>query len=248
MPEDHTNPQTDFYSVLLRFEEECRIRTANGLADFPPEVGESLSVQLKLLEHLYRFSSCYWGCHGREHVFEYLGGRCVSSLVAAGRLSAIGYYDECLLLVRSVGEIANLLNLFLCDNTHLRQWFDNTELDRRRNYKPYKVREMLAEKQWFIPFSDEHYGRLCEQYVHPNPDTKPQAHDDGDRPVLGAHYQGKGYLTAHWESCWALCAVSGPIAKLAIFPEPQAKQMVEWTVKLFEFCLPQIPEQGTNDI
>lgn len=241
MPENHTTSETDFYSVLAAFEDQCRTETGNDLPNLPSEVLESLTIHLNLLEHLYRFGCCFWGCHGKEHVFEHLGGRCVSSLIAAGRLTQIGYYDECLSLVRSVGEIANLLNLFWCDNSHIRTWLDSTDCERRRNYKPYKVRQLLADNEWLVPFSDEHYGRLCEQYVHPNPDTKPQAHNDDGRPILGALYQREGFLTAHWESCWALCAVAGPIAKLAIFPESQAKQMVEWTVELSELSLPQIP-------
>lgn len=237
-------PDSDLHQRLSHFETACQKDTVADLANLLPEVKSSIQQQTLLLEQLYRFSCCFWGCHGKEHVFEHLAGRCVSSLVAADRLASTGYYDECLSLVRSVGEIANLLNLFWVDNSKIRQWLDSSGRERRREFKPCKVRKALAEKDWLIPFTDDHYGRLCEKYVHPTPNTKPQAHNDVNRPILGAHYQRNGFVTSHWESCWALSVVAGPIAKLAHFPESEAKKMVEWTAELFELSCVHIDEGG----
>lgn len=163
-----------------------------------------------------------------------MAGRCVSNLASAWRLAETGYYDEALSLVRSVGEIASLLNWFWCDNREVRNWLDLSERERRKRYQPAEVRDQLRRLNWLVPFDDEHYGRLCELAVHPTPETKPNAHRDSQRPVVGAYFQAAGFSLAVWELCWALTVVAGPIAKLAIFPESEAKAMVEVTAALFE--------------
>ena len=148
---------------VSHFESLCRKHTESDIGTLPSVVADSIRQKSRLLEHLYRFSCCYWGCHGREHVFEHLAGRCVSSLIAAERLTTMGYYDECMSLIRSVGEIANLLNMFMFDHTKIRQWLDCSEKERRREFKPYKVREFLEKDDFLVPFTGDHYGRLCER-------------------------------------------------------------------------------------
>jgi hypothetical protein len=128
------------------------------------------------------------------------------------------------------------LNWFWCDSSEIRKWLDLPERERRKRYRPVAVRDELQRLNWMVPFDDAHYGRLCELAVHPTPDTKPNAHQDSKRPVVGAHFQQKGFVFATWELCWALTVVAGPIAKLAIFPESEAKAMVEATVPLFDMA------------
>lgn len=230
---------------IRQFEQQCHADTQAFLAGAPADLKCAVNTFDDLFQRLYRLSCCFWGCHGKEHVFEYLSGRCVSSLTAGRRLAETGYYDESLSLVRSIGEVANLLNLFWRDNGEIRKWLDFPDRERRNRFSPVAVRRRLEELQWLIPFDDEHYKRLCELAVHPTPQTRPNAHQDVHRPVLGAYFQPNGFVFVTWELCWALAAVSGPIAKLAIFPETEARQMAEATVKLFELALTHI--SGSQD-
>lgn len=224
------------FNQLHEFEQRCREDTRAFLSSAPDDLTAALSQFDDLFRRLYLFSCCHWGCHGKEHVFEHLAGRCVSSLASGWRLAESGYYDEALSLVRSVGEISNLLNLFWCDNREVRNWLDLPERERRERYRPAEVRNQLRQRNWLIPFDDAHYRRLCELAVHPTPETKPNAHQNSQRPVVGACFQAEGFSLATWELCWALALVAGPVAKLASFPESEAKAIVEVTVLLFELA------------
>lgn len=228
------------YDLLYEIEDKCK---KEALSD------DKVSTELRaaqilfdaLVDHLYRFSSCHWGCHEKEHVLEYLGGRTVSSLLSAKRLNETGYYDEALTLVRNVGEIANLLNLFWSNVDLMRDWIDSAERVRRREFRPAAVRKKLLAAKVLIPFSDAHYSRLCE-LVHVGPATRPQSHNSKREPTLGAVYRRDEYMIGQWEIIWAICAVSGPIAKLAIFPREEAKRMVEMTIDLAELVFIHHPQ------
>jgi len=147
-----------------------------------------------------------------------------------------GYYDEALSLVRSVGEIGNLLNLFWADSTLIRSWLDGDSKHRQKEFSPVGVRKRLEAFHWLVTFDEQHYKSLCELVVHPTPTSRPNAHENSKRPVLGAFFQASGFLKASWELYWSLAVVSGPIAKLALMPLEEAKKMVELTVPLFEIA------------
>ena len=221
-------------ATLKPFEDACQEQSRQYLVSAPNEFRTATEGYDALLQHLYLFSCCYWGCHGKEHTFEYLGGRCFSHLVSSYQLILSGYYDESMSLIRSVGEIANLLNLFWVENSAVREWLDIPEKQRGKNFSPFAVRKRLEAHDWLIPFDEDHYKRLCETVVHPTPNTRPNAHNNRKQPVLGAYFQAEGFETASWELFWALTAVAGPTAKLAIFPQKQAEKMVELTIPLFE--------------
>jgi hypothetical protein len=231
-----------FTDKLRQFEEVCKQDTATYLASCPGDVRAAHEAFHPLLEHLYKFACCHWGCHGKEHVYEYLAGRTVSNLISAYGLTERGYYDEALSLVRSVGEIANLLNLFWVDQKNIRVWLDSNRTERRAKFDPYHVRIELKNLNHLIPFDEAHYKRLCELAVHPTPATRPNAYHDKDKPILGAYFQPEGFCAAFWEMSWALAVVAGPVSKLALFPKSQAEKMVELTVQLFELAAAHISE------
>jgi hypothetical protein len=153
-----------------------------------------------------------------------------------------GYYDEALSLVRSVGEIANLLNLFWANQISIRAWLDSSQTERRERFAPYRVRKELENLKQLIPFDDAHYKRLCELAVHPVPETRPNAYHNERRPILGSYFQPEGFSPVVWEMCWALAVVAGPVAKLALFPQSQAEKMVELTIPLFELAAENISQ------
>jgi hypothetical protein len=231
---------------LQSFEQDCLRQSERYLTESAAPFAEATRNFDALLQQVYLFSCCFWGCHGKEHVFEHLAGRTVSHAIASHRLIVTGYYDEALSLIRNVGEIANLLNLFWVDNTSIRSWLDGDDKHRRKEFSPVAVRTKLENLKWMVPFDDQHYKRLCELVVHPTRTSRPNAHQDGRRPVLGAYFQPAGFLRASWELYWSLAVVAGPVAKVAIMPQEQGEKMVEVTIPLFELAADHLNEQTSG--
>jgi hypothetical protein len=100
---------SDFLRVSARHQDRYAAESSRQLARLGREVRETYDNLGTLLLVLDRFASCFWGCHGKEHVIEYLVGRSVSCARAALRLIEVGHYDEALALTRSIAEIGNLL-------------------------------------------------------------------------------------------------------------------------------------------
>ena len=142
-----------------------------------PQCIRELGTVLSLLD---RLASCFWGCSKGDHVIEYLAGRAGSFARAALRLTRLGFYDEALVLVRSIGEISNLLVLD----------------QRRKEFDPVKVRIALEKMGKPIPMSRDKYARLCEKVAHVTPETKPQNYNVHGHPVAAGYFQEAGVLVA----------------------------------------------------
>jgi hypothetical protein len=230
-----------FIDSIQLFENACAETTRSHL-ESQNELLLARSQYDELFKQLYHFSCCHWGCHGKEHIFERLAGKCVNNLSLSYRAIEYGYYDEALSLVRSVGEIANLLNLFWRENSHIRLWLDADERTRIRKYGPAAVRKLLEAADGLVPFNQAHYQYLCETAVHPTPHSKPNAYSDLQQPILGVVFQESGFRIAFWNICWALSVVSGPISKIAVFDRKQADRMVDLTVPLFKSAILHVPQ------
>lgn len=222
-------PEGEEYWVRTRqLENSCERNTlTSALAE--SEVAVRLGTVVSLL---YRLASCYWGCHGREHVFEYLSGRTCTSAHSAFRLCSFGYYDEALALTRNIAEIGNLTHLFFEDNSHIRGWLDATDKERKAKYSPVQVRKSLEALNSVIPTDQDRYSWLCEIGTHITPKTLPQAHNPDRRPILGKVFQREGFETAIDGLAWSVCTVSGPMAKLAILEHSPAERLFEETMAL----------------
>ena len=230
---------------LQRFETECEAATLTYIDGKPVEYGKPWRNHQKLFGHLYLVSCCHWGCHGKEHVFEHLAGRTVTNASVALRSLFHGYYDEALALVRNIGEIANLLNLFWCDGDRTREWLDANEGTRRQTFSPGGIRGMLRDNNALVPFDDDHYGFLCRTAVHPVPHQAPNTYSEHGRPVLGAVFQERGFSLSFWNLLWATAMVCGPLAKIAILDRSRAEELVELTKPVVEASSPNVP--GTSD-
>ena len=223
-------------SDLKAFESECEKESLRFIQNDETRTVAWASFN-ELLELLYKFSCCYWGCHGKEHVFETICARVVNNLVVASRSMNWGYYDESLSLVRSVGESANLLNLFLVDNTQIRRWIDLNEKERLFHFKPVNVRILLEKRKWLIPFDQNLYQSLCEQSTHPSPHALTNAYNKPRQAVLGLVFQPNGFEKSFWLSCYALSVVAGPISKLGVFAETPSKEMLDLGLDLFKISI-----------
>ncbi len=187
-----------------------------------------------ILSLLYRLACCHWGCHGKEHVFEFLAGRTCTSALSAFRLMGFGYYDEALALTRNIAEIGNLTHLFFVDNVHIRLWLDLPDMHRRQRYRPMQVRAALTKLGAVVPTDSDRYSWLCEVGTHVSPRTVPQGHNREKRPILGAVFQEEGWDTTLEALAWSVCTVTGPIAKLAMFDRTHAERLFDETVALVE--------------
>src|SRR5262245_7319979 len=94
-----------FLDVSARHQDDCASQSRNQIQHLTKSVRQTYENLGTLLSLLDRMASCFWGCHGKEHVFEDLVGRAVSASLAALRLIEFGHYDEALALIRGIAEI-----------------------------------------------------------------------------------------------------------------------------------------------
>src|SRR5471032_2807219 len=78
-------------------------------------IGTSLCV-------LYQASTCHRQCNGGGHLLERLCGRGHNLASAAFNLIRDGAYDEALNLIRSLGELQNLVLLSVFDKMSFEEW------------------------------------------------------------------------------------------------------------------------------
>ena len=99
--------------------------------------------------------------------------RAASNGHAAVRLLRMGYYDESLLLARSIGELANLLFLFHKDGTALEKYREARESWRKKweQFTPATVRGKLQQP----PIDSQRYRTLSARSAHAGPSLNPQS-------------------------------------------------------------------------
>lgn len=151
------------------------------------------------LEALAAVATCDGGCQGGAHLYQYLAGRCYNIGCATFSLIRLGYYDESLGLIRSLGEIANLLALFLCSNEDETKWRDSDTKGRVKNYGPAAVRKKIFDLKGILLMDAETYSSLCEIATHVTPQTHPSDYSSDKRARVGPHQQSDGAetTTAH---------------------------------------------------
>jgi hypothetical protein len=160
---------------------------------------------------LYQASTCHRKCHGGGHLLESLVGRAYNLCAAAYSLILTGYYDEALSLVRSVIEIYNLVLLSVVNKNAIREWIESDKRTRLKKFGPAKVREMLKSTIVGELDNSDWYSDLCEKYVHPTPNTRPNMH--GENVVVGGIYQKDGLNTALTQLATVSSELALPICK-----------------------------------
>ena len=156
---------------------------------------KDLRVLGNSLSALYAAATCCRKCWGGDHLLEGLAARVYNLACASYSLISIGYYDEALCLVRSIGEIANLLSLSVCDKQQFVEWLKSSKQDRIRKFSPVKFRKLL-EQSGLTLMDQEWYEKLCESYVHVAPHAKINNFNENDRNLCGGFIQRNGI-----ESC-----------------------------------------------
>ena len=200
----HVPEGAAFLNLVWGQEDACQRETDGRLPAMGKKAPACLGQVGTVLSLLDRMASCWWACQGGDHVIEYLCGRVASTGRAALRLMRFGFYDESLVLSRSIGEIANLFLLFQEDRHAFGEWKVASRGDRLREFSPVKVRLRLEELGTAPPISQERYTLLSERASHAHPATKPQAHNLLHLPMAGATFQEEGLLVCLNELAVAL--------------------------------------------
>lgn len=204
-------PDADGYIQLVRsFQEKCATLSwhrVSHLGQKAPVLVEALDI---LLSYLERAATCYGGCLGGDHRIEFLVGRVVSSCQAALLMMSSGYYDEALSVIRSLGEIANLMAMFVAAESEFERWKTLDEKTRRRDYSPVKVRLWLEQHGRVLVIAEKRYAILSSYSVHASPDSLPQAHGQHGNAIVGPIYQEAGFLLC-------LNELARPMAFIGVF-------------------------------
>jgi hypothetical protein len=141
---------------------------------------------------IYCSATCHRACRGGDHVIEALGSRVYNLAVGSYSLLCVGLYDECLNLVRSIGEVSNILSLSISDHAEFDAWLRSSKPDRLRRFSPAKIRQLIEKSGSGMLFMDgDWYSDLCEKCTHVTPQTAPNKYELG-RPVCGGIVQKEG--------------------------------------------------------
>lgn len=178
-----------FLAQLYRFEDQklCTLDTElskGSLEDFPI-LGTALSA-------IYQVATCYGSCRGGDHILEALAGRSFDLAASAISLVRLGYYDQALSLIRSLGEIANLLIFFCDDPTRYPAWVLSSEKDRKNKFGPKQIRDAIGDKE-LVPMDETWYKELCGLVTHVTPTTVPNMHNSESNKHVGGKPQPEGF-------------------------------------------------------
>jgi hypothetical protein len=183
-------------------------------ADAQREQPTELAMIGTSLSALYQAATCHRKCYGGPHILEALSGRTYNLGVSAYILIVRGFYDEALNLVRSIGEVSNLIALSVVDKQGIREWLKSDKKTRLRKFSPAQVRRILERQERDLMLADsDWYSRFCESYTHVTPETKPNMHNDAGLPFAGGVYQADGLRKSLGELGTALGVVALMISK-----------------------------------
>jgi len=236
LPSSSQEPPDDFdlLEAISKGEDECEKRTDEWLkqaGEAAPKCMENLSTVLLIAEMV---GACFWNCPGSSyeaHLVQYMAARASSFGRAALRLGRLGFYDEALSLVRSLGEIANLLTLFTFDSEAMVEWKRSDWHSRQRSFRPSQVRRRALERANFVPMGEEDYRLLCELSTHPVPELRPQLYNPHGQVTTGGTFQPAGMLLVLNETSVLMSVIALFAAKLCGVPKDPLRNIKEAAVE-----------------
>lgn len=160
---------------------------------------EKHSAELRLLgtsmNALYQAGTCHRKCRGGGHVLEILVARIYNLTCSSYSLISIGFYDESMNLVRSIGEIANIIVMIMSvgRKEQIQEWIHSDKKTRMKKYSPAKVRAIIGDQALM---DGEVYSNLCESYTHITAGVKPNMHNEVDLSICGGRIQPDGISKA----------------------------------------------------
>lgn len=192
----------------------------------------------QLLAYADMIGSCVYGCPGKSegaHAIWYLAARASSFGRAALRLTKMGFYDEALIIVRSMGEICNLFSLLVLSQESIEEWKKSDRAYRLSTLSPSKIRQRIEKLGKTPPITGTRYAALCEVSTHPVPDLRPQRFNHARRSTTGGIYlQEAGILVVLNEMAVALAPLVMFAARICKVPKEPFDQIKEASVKCLE--------------
>ena len=160
--------------------------------------------------------TCHRKCHGRGHLLEGLCGRAYRPGYAANQLALIGLYDESLSLVRSLGELTNLIMLGVFYPPKIQEW---VKADRKTRLDKFGLATcgVCWKTKGHVCATDDWYKELSEEYTHVTPDTKPNFH--GGASIIGGQFKKEGAAKCFEELMYVLSMLSMIICKYFKFDD-----------------------------
>ena len=182
---------------------------------------------------LYDVGTCNRKCWGGPHLLESLCSRVYNLGVSAYLLMVRGFYDEALNLVRSIGEIANLISLVVAEDDVVPRWVSADKKTRLREFSPYAVRMRLEKSGGVLIVQEDWYSRFCETYTHPTPGIAPNMHNKNRLGWAGGVVQEEGFKTT-------LDEILGKVGRVALMAAAfaQLDDYVKQLSKLTENLMP----------
>ena len=213
-----------YFKLMRRLQARCYKNTwKHPLGDKAPILVQGLDT---LLSGLDRMASCFGGCRGGDHCAEYLTGRAVSSCTSAMLLMENGYYDEALSIIRSLGELANLMSVFAADKNEFRRWKSINERQRRSAFAPVKIRLWLEKHDGIMVVDEERYRFLSSYSIHASPNNIPQAHNAQAAGSIAPTFEVAGFLLCLNELARAMAFIGVFAPRLCAVP-PAIEQALQ---------------------
>jgi hypothetical protein len=196
-------------------DKQLEVRSKETSKLLPKNLGKKAPVCYEMLGRLIMradlMGCCFFGCPGgtREaHTLQYLSARSSSFARGALKLATLAFYDESLVLVRSLAEIANLLSLFYFEAPSLAEWKTASRRERLGRFSPSAVRRRLENADGVVMATEDHYRKLCELSTHPVPELHPQAFNEFQRGMTGGIVaQPAGFLVTLNETTGFLACI-----------------------------------------
>lgn len=235
---------SDFLHHVSDMEDECEQITDKWISTAGVQAPKCMDRLGSVLSLGDRVGSCFWHCPGggyETHVVQYIAARSTSYGRAALRLLRFGFYDEALSLVRSLGEIANLLMLFELDAKAMEKWKLSDLSARNRHFRPAQIRDQITLLGGTIPMDSTKYAQLCELATHPVPELRPQLFNQHGAITVGGYFQEMGALVALNETAALESIIVFLSAKLCNVPVDQRRQIKR-------ACLECVEAAGSVDL
>lgn len=211
------------------YEDKCEKWTEKHIPRWGKKAPACYEHLGQLLAYADMIGSCVYGCPGggaEEHAVWYLVSRTSSFGRAALRLMKMGFYDEALTIVRSIGEISNLLALFVAEPSSIKEWEKSDRAYRLDKLSPGKIRKRIQSLGGQPPMSSDKYSALCEIGTHPVPEARPQGFNHVRRAMTGGMVvQEAGALVVLNELTMAMIMVVFTAARVCKAPKEAVKEM-----------------------
>jgi hypothetical protein len=221
---------------FLQRMEEASLKCGEVTDEFSLSSGEKLPATIRnlgtLMSVFYRISCCAWGCNGGDHQIEWLVGRVTNQAAGSVQLIRSAYYDESLMLIRGIGEIANLLQLFSESTEEFERWKLSSKQERQKQFSPLAVRKKLENLETLLVIEQDRYQKLCEVGTHPVPGQAPGHFTGTGRPILGNLLQPVGVYVCYTELAFATSSCGISLVKILEIDKNHKQQIFDSSVKL----------------